>query len=100
MIRFLLLALLPFSLSAEPITNVYKSENVYCACVTVPNLPGGTESLELAADVTYCSISGMMSPNDVGLGETVIRSKALPARIVAGITSQKLCGHLFLLVPL
>lgn len=88
------------SIGGGPITHVYQAKGIYCACVTVPNLPGVTESLKLTADVTYCSISGMLSPNDVGLGERIIRSTKLPARMVAEITSQKLCNHLFLLVPL
>ncbi len=85
---------------AETITNAYRSADTYCACVTVTDIPGATESLKLATDITYCSISGMVSPNDVGLGQRIVRSVAMPAKLVAGITSQKLCERLFTLIPL
>ncbi len=97
--RLILVALiLTPQANAETLMNAYKANEVYCMCLTVTDLPA--DSLKLATDVTYCSISGMVSPNDVGLGQRIVRSVAMPAKLVADITSQKLCERLFTLTPL
>jgi hypothetical protein len=85
--------------TTDPITHVFHKGDIFCACVTLPNIPAVTKSLELRTDLTYCSITGILRATDFGDSERIQRVASLPARVAASFTSKKLCSHLVSLVP-